>query len=108
MSETPKLEEPLDNPDVSRQANRDLDRLMDGAGFAADAARRIVPEFAALDRLPPAQGQNQQPKKHERVAQQRLRKASLIADALNSGDGVIDHLSSPEHAQDARREGLIQ
>ena len=56
MSETPKLEEPLDNPDVSRQANRDLDRLMDGAGFAADAARRIVPEFAALDRLPPQYG----------------------------------------------------
>jgi len=108
MSETPKLEEPLDNLDVSREANRNLDRLMDSAGFAADAARRIVPEFAALDRLPPAQGQNQQPKKHERVAQQRLKKALLIKDALNSGEGVTDHLNLPEHAQDARREGLIQ
>jgi len=54
------FEGPLDNPNVSHEANRRLDKQMDTRGLPANAARDEVPEFAALDRELADYGQSEE------------------------------------------------
>jgi hypothetical protein len=60
---------PLRNPDVSEDADREMDKAMDR--MPAAAARRTIPEFAALDQ--PAAS-----KKQSTAAEQRLSHAQVI------------------------------
>jgi hypothetical protein len=76
MTEAPQFEGPLRNPDVSEDADREMDKTMER--LPAIAARRIVPEFAALENSPAKPPAARDQKKYITAAEQRLPHAQEI------------------------------
>lgn len=78
MTETPDFESPLRNPEVSEDADRELDKRMERQ--TAAAARAGIPEFAQLRK--PADPTPKTP--YKTAAQQRLPHAQKITENLES------------------------
>lgn len=56
MTEQPRFQPPLRNPNLSTEADRAVDRLMDAAGIPPGQAMRIVADAAKTRRGPEAAG----------------------------------------------------
>lgn len=83
MTETPDLEGPLRNPEVSEDADRKLDKDMDRMTPAA--ARAQIPEFASLPKPPTPQ---EEKPKYQTAAEQRLPHAQAILDNLDAAQSA--------------------
>ena len=82
MTPTPQFEGPLRNPDVPEDADREMDKAMER--LPAIAARRIVPEFAALEDVPASPPAPRDGKKYITAAEQRLPHAQEILAQVNT------------------------
>ena len=96
MTEIPQFKEPLRNPDVSEEADRQLDKLMDQ--MPAEAARRLVPEFAALEPAPK--------KKYQIAAERRLPRAQAILSNIEAS--TEERLAREKEADEARRQEAVE
>ena len=96
MTETPQFKEPLRNPDVSEEADRQLDKLMDQ--MPAEAARRLVPEFAALEPAPK--------KKYQTAAEQRLPHAQAILNNIEAS--TEERVIREKEAEHARHQETVE
>jgi len=97
----PQFEGPLNNPDISDEANRELDKAMDR--LPATAARRLVPEFAELEEVEESPEQAAPADQGEPRGTKKSSKPKPTRRGL-SAMGRLNADEPPPHIRDARRD----